>query len=148
MNKTKEILKADLEKEEPIRLTDRNNKNVLYLTKKEHDKPSDLKNTDNLYAFSTKSVKINDGENINDDLGNDLKKLVPYTDYLVKYAKNLKEFTSIIQEMNNQQKQLDRVNDLIESSDLFELLKPETNQKQDSNISIQKYIRLRAKSQL
>ena len=95
-------------------------------------KPSELKNSEKLYASNTKSAKLNDEENgIDDDLGNDLKKLVIYSDHLVKYAKNLKEFTNTIQEMNNQRKLLQRINELIESTDLFELLKPETNQKQD-----------------
>ena len=68
-----------------------------------------------------------------DEIGNDLKNLVVYSDLLVKYAKNLKEFTNIIQDVNNEQRELQQINKLLESTDILEFLKPNADNLNQSN---------------
>ena len=73
-----------------------------------------------------------------DELGNDLKRLVIYSDYLVKYVRNLREFANILQEVNNEQRELQQINKFIESTDILEFLKPKTADLNQSNSEMEK----------
>ena len=68
-----------------------------------------------------------------DNLDRDLKRLVSYSSDIVKYAKNLREFAKIIQEINNEQRELQQINKLIESTNILEPLKLKLENLNQSN---------------
>lgn len=70
---------------------------------------------------------------IDDKLGDNIEKMVKYTRGLVQYAKNIKEFTDILQEINNEQREAQQINKLLGSTDILDFLKPETDKLNQSN---------------
>ncbi|MBA7697037.1 hypothetical protein ES703_105695 [subsurface metagenome] len=130
-------------------------KPTIYNILEEYDipKPSELrddKNYENLdpkypvvndNGSKTKKLKFNVSGSLNesneDELGNDLKRLVVYSDYLVKYVRNLREIANIVQEVNNEQRELQQINKFIESTDILEFLKPKTVDLNQSNSELE-----------
>lgn len=64
--------------------------------------------------------------------------MVKYTRGLVQYAKNIKEFANVLQEVNNEQRELQQINKFIESTDILEFLKPKTCDLNQSNSEMEK----------
>ena len=71
--------------------------------------------------------------NVKDDLGDDIEKMVKYTRGLVQYAKSLKDFTDIMREIENEQRETLQINKLIQNTDILDFLKPETDKSNQSN---------------
>ena len=59
--------------------------------------------------------------------------MVKYTRGLVQYAKNIKDFTDILQEINNEQREAQQINKLLGTTDFLDFLKPETDKLNQSN---------------
>lgn len=70
---------------------------------------------------------------IDDKLGDNIEKMVKYTRGIVQYAKNIKDFTDIMREINNEQREAQQINNLIGSADILDFLKPETDKLNQSN---------------
>ena len=130
-------------------------KPTIYSILKEYEipKPSELRNNEKDDDLGIEHPFIDTSENKSerfvyklsgssneckeDEIGNDLKKLVVYSDLLVKYARNLREFANIIQEVNNEQRELHQINKLIESTDILEFLKPKIDDLNQSNSELE-----------
>lgn len=70
---------------------------------------------------------------VKDDLGDDIEKMVKYTRGLVQYAKSIKEFTDIMREIVNEQRETQQINKLIQNTDFLDFLKLETDKLNQSN---------------
>jgi len=68
-----------------------------------------------------------------DDLGDDIEKMVKYTRGLVQYAKNIKELTDLMREIDNEQRETQQINKLIQNIDILDFLKPETDKLNQSD---------------
>jgi len=70
---------------------------------------------------------------IDDKLGENIEKMVKYTRGLVQYAKNIKEFTDLMREIDNEQRETQQINKLIQDTDILDFLKPEVDNLNQSN---------------
>lgn len=68
-----------------------------------------------------------------DDLGDNIEKMVKYTRGLVQYAKNIKEFADIMREIDNEKRETQQINKLIQNTDILDFLKPKIDKLNQSN---------------